>query len=155
MPLLAGGFFFFFPYLVRTTLGGSYHFCFSLRGSSPSLSPCCQWFGKICLFPLAVWQKPLGQTVPCLLIPPANRIANSQRSPGCSGQAEMPYCLGVSSPRQVVPGLHLVFICLTVVLSFILRCVLIFIFLNLCLCGFFFKWSSPPPLLYSSHWMFF
>lgn len=27
----------------------------------------------------------------------------------------MPYCLGVSSPRQVVPGLHLVFICLKVV----------------------------------------
>lgn len=52
----------------------------------------------------------LGQTVPCLLIPPANRIAFSQRSPGCSGQAEMPNCLGISSSRKVVPGLDLVFV---------------------------------------------
>lgn len=80
-------------------------------GSSPS-SPLHTAFG----LPLAVRQKnPLGQTVHCLLIPPANRNAISQRSPGCSGQAEMPGCIGVSPPRQVVPGLHLVFICLLVV----------------------------------------
>lgn len=67
------------------------------------------WEGCLCS-PWPSDRTPLGQTVPCLLIPPANRIAFSQRSPGCSGQAEMPNCLGISSPRKVVPGLDLVFV---------------------------------------------
>lgn len=56
------------------------------------------WEACLCS-PWPADRTPLGQTVPCLLIPPANRNAFSQRSPGCSGQAEMPNCLGVSPPR--------------------------------------------------------
>lgn len=100
--------------VIAVSLRGSDHYVLQVGGSpSPSLS--CLWFGKAAYSPWPCDRTPLGQTVPCLLIPPANRNAISQRSPGCSGQAEMPYCLGVSSPRQVVPGLHLVFICLKVV----------------------------------------
>lgn len=95
-------------------------------GEFPLLSPPhCLWWCYLPPLPLAVRQKnTLGQTVHCLLIPPANRNAISQRSSGCSGQAEMPDCIGVSPPRQVVPGLHLVFICLLVV-EFLLYCIFV------------------------------
>ncbi len=97
-------------------------------GGFPLLSPPLPLVGVICLLPPGrETEKPLGQTVPCLLIPPANRNAISQRSTGCTGQAEMPDCLGVPPPRQVVPGLHLVFICLLVV-----EFVFISLFLFLC-----------------------
>lgn len=70
------------------------------RGPSPLPHPARASFGRLPVFPPGrLTELPLGQTVPCLLIPPANRIAFSRRTPGCSGQAEMPYCLGVSPPR--------------------------------------------------------
>lgn len=66
--------------------------------------------GTLPLPPGTCNRTPLGQTVPCLLIPLANRNAIGQPSAGRPGQAEMPGCLGVSTPHQVVSGLHHAFI---------------------------------------------
>lgn len=124
-----------FSFILFTSNGRAFVLVVSSGGGSPPLLPS--------LPPppgRETEKKPLGQTVPCLLIPPANRNAISQRSPGCTGQAEMPGCLGVSSPRQVVPGLHLVFICIlsisrVVFCLFVLSCcehiVLVWIFIRL------------------------
>lgn len=69
--------------------------------------PCSFWFLVSLFLPeLQDRANPLGQTVPFLLTHLDNRNTNGQRSAGRSGQAEMPICLGVSSPCQVVPGLQ-------------------------------------------------
>lgn len=68
-------------------------------GTQP-LPSCC------CCFELQDRTNPLGQTVPFFLSHLVSRNANGRRTAGHAGQAEMPLCLGVSSPRQVVSGLH-------------------------------------------------
>lgn len=69
--------------------------------------PCSRWFLVSLFLPeLQDRANPLGQTVPFLLTHLDNRNTNGQRSAGRSGQAEMPFCLGVSPPCQVVPGLQ-------------------------------------------------
>lgn len=89
---------------------GDYFTCWHQRFTHYVLGPpfpyCC-WFGESC-YSLSCETEPTPLVKLYLFFLPhlVNRNANSQRSAGRTGQAEMPICLGVSPPRQVVPGLH-------------------------------------------------
>lgn len=105
--------------VIAVSLRGSDHQVLQVGGVPPPLPcPACG-LGKLPTPPGRVTEPPLVKLYLVFLFhPPIETLSVNDRSTGCSGQAEMPYCLGVSSPRQVVPGLHLVFICLKVVQFF-------------------------------------
>lgn len=69
--------------------------------------PCCWCLGKSCYsLSCKTEPTPLVKLYLFFLSHLVNRNAKSRRSAGRSGQAEMPNRLGVSPPRQVLPGLH-------------------------------------------------
>jgi len=82
----------------------------STLGPPPPFPRRCRFWWTLLLPELRDRADPLGQTVPFFFfffLPHlADSDANGRRSAGRSGQAEMPNCVGVSPPRQVVPGLH-------------------------------------------------
>lgn len=96
---------------VETSAGiCEHHACWHKRSPHEVLGtpfPFVCWFGESCYSPSCKTEPtPLVKLYLFFLPHLVSRNANSQRSAGRSGQAEMPICLGVSSPRQVVPGLH-------------------------------------------------